>query len=101
METLDELMKIIDDIIDNEHWTAKNPRRCVLNEFWSLRDVPGCFVEIYDRNNEKDFLFIADKYNEEYFHSGCDVFKKDYFNCRCLWVFENDVTLKQIEWFYI
>lgn len=63
-------MKIIDDIIEDEYWTAKNIRRCVLNEFWSLKDVPGYFVEIYDRDNEKDLLFIADKSNEDYFHDG-------------------------------
>ena len=60
METADELIKIINDTIDNEYWIAKNHRRCVLNEFCSLRDVPGYLVEIYDRNNEKDLLFIAD-----------------------------------------
>lgn len=101
METADELMKIINDFIDNEYWIAKNPSRCVLNEFFSLRDVPGFVVEIYDRDNEKDLLFIADKSNEEYFHSGSDIFEEYYFNSRCLWVFENEVTLKQIEGFYI
>lgn len=89
-------MKIIDDIIEHEYWTAKNPRRCVLNEFWGLIDVPGYLVEIYDRDNEKDLLFIADKTNEDYFHSASDVFEKYYFEGRCLWIFENEVTLKPI-----
>ena len=61
MGTLEELMKIINDIIDGKYWTAKNPKRCVLNEFWELSNVPGSFVEIYDRENEKDLLFIADE----------------------------------------
>ena len=55
METLEELMKIINDIIDGKYWTAKNPKRCVLNEFWELSNVPGSFVEIYDRENEKTY----------------------------------------------
>lgn len=44
METADELIKIINDTIDNEYWIVKNPRRCVLNEFWSLTNVPGYVV---------------------------------------------------------
>lgn len=101
METLDELMKIINDIIDGKYWTTKNPKRCVLNEFLELSNVPGSLVEIYDRDNEKDLLFIADKSNEDYFHNGSDVFEKDYFSSRCLWVFENEVTLTPIGGFCI
>ena len=101
MESVEELMKVIDDSIDDGYWTAKNPKRCVLNEFWSLRDVPGYVVEIYDRNNEKDFLFIADKTNEYYFHDGSAVFDKIYFSGRCLWVFEHEITLTPIGGFFI
>lgn len=101
METADELIKIINDSIDNEYWIAKNPRRCVLNEFWSLTNVPGYVVEIYDRDNEKDHLFIADKPNEDYFHDGSAVFGRYNFKGRCLWVFENEVTIKPIGDFYI
>lgn len=61
METVDELMKIIDDSIDDEYWIAKNTKRCLLNQYWDLENVPGYVVEIYDRDNEKDHLFIADK----------------------------------------
>lgn len=70
METVDELMKIIDDSLDDEYWIAKNPKRCLLNRYWNLEEVPGYVVEIYDRDNEKDHLFIADKSNEDYLHDG-------------------------------
>lgn len=46
---VDELMKIIDDSLDDEYWIAKNPKRCLLNQYWNLENVPGYVVEIYDR----------------------------------------------------
>lgn len=101
METVDELMKIIDDSLDDEYWIAKNPKRCLLNQYWNLENVPGYVVEIYDRDNEKDHLFIADKSNEDYLHDGSAVFDKTYFSGRCLWVFENEVTITPIGGFYI
>lgn len=53
METAEELMKIIDDSLDDEYWIVKNPKRCLLNQYWDLEEVPGYVVEIYDRDNEK------------------------------------------------
>lgn len=101
METLEELMKVIDDNIDDEYWVAKTLKRCVLNNYWDLINVPGYVVEIYDRHKEKDHIFIADKHNEEYFHDCTNVFKIPCFKYRCLWVYESDITLTPVGGFYI
>lgn len=102
MENLVDLREAINIALDNRYWKSPNsPKRCVLNKFWELGNVHGSFVEIYDRENEKDLLFIADEPNEDYFHSGTDVFKTDCFKHRCLWVFENEVTVRPVGGFYI
>lgn len=85
METVDELMKIIDDSIDDEYWIAKNPKRCLLNQYWDLENVPGYVVEIYDRDNEKDHLFIADKEDSINLHNG--------------WSLLRDRSMPDILWF--
>lgn len=94
-------MKIIDDIIEDEYWTAKNPRRCVLNEFWSLKDVPGYFVEIYDRDNEKDLLFIADEPDGRNFHNGCSVLGNHNRIPDIIWFKEVHDKITILEGFYI
>lgn len=85
METVDELMKIIDDSLDDEYWIAKNPKRCLLNQYWNLENVPGYVVEIYARDNEKDHLFIADKEDSVNFHNGLSML--------------NDRSMPNILWF--
>lgn len=53
MRTAEELMKMIDDNIDDEYWIAPYiPKKCVLNNYWDLVDIPGYVVEIYARNKE-------------------------------------------------
>ena len=102
METVGELLKVIRKNTDTDFVKVSGtPKRCVLNEVYDLVNVPGYVVEIYDRDNENDHLFIADKSNEDYLHDGSAVFDKTYFSGRCLWVFENEVTITPIGGFYI
>lgn len=102
METVGELLEVIRKNTDIDFVKVSGtPKRCVLNEVYDLVNVPGYVVEIYDRDNEKDHLFIADKSNEDYLHDGSAVFDKTYFSGRCLWVFENEVTITPIGGLYI
>jgi hypothetical protein len=102
METIGELLKVIRKNTDADFVKVSGtPKRCVLKNVYNLVNVPGYVVEIYDRDNEKDHLFIADKSNEDYLHDGSAVFDKTYFSGRCLWVFENEVTITPIGGFYI
>lgn len=102
METAEELREIINTALDNEYWIAPYvPKKCVLNNYWDLLNVPGYVVEIYDRHKEKDHIFIADEPNEEYFHNCTNVFKILCFKYRCLWVDESDITITPVGGFYI
>lgn len=73
----------------------------MLNRCYDLVNLSGYVAEIFDRDNEKDLLFIADEPNEDYLHDGSAVFDKTYFSGRCLWVFENEVTITPIGGLYI
>lgn len=96
METLDELMKIINYSLDNEYWIAKNPKRCVLNEYWELTNVPGYVVVIYDRDNEKDFLFIADDRQRKAIYSyGFIVERSELLARRCLLLEDKDIRITE------
>lgn len=102
METADELMKIINNSIDDKYWIAPYvPKKCVLNKYWHLINVPGYVAEIYDRCKEKNHIFIANESNEDCFHSCTNVFKIPSFKHRCLWVDESDITITQVGEFYI
>lgn len=101
METVDELMKILDDIINNEYWTFKTPMRCVLNQYYCLYNIPGYSVEFFDNDGESELLFIADTPEEDLFHYGGFIFETKYFKDRCLWIDEDDITITPIGGFFI
>ena len=101
METLNELMKIIDENLDDCFWTAKNPKRCVLNKYYGLWNIPGYVVEIFDRSFDMELLFIADIPDSTMFHHGSHIFDTRCFKDRCLWIAYKDITIIEIEGFYI
>lgn len=101
METLEELIKIIDDNLDDCFWTATNPKRCVLNQYYDLWNIPGYVVEIFDRSLDKDLLFLADIPDSTMFHHGFHIFGTRCFEDRCLWIEDNDITIIATEGFYI
>ena len=101
METSEELIKIIDDNLDDCFWTANNPKRCVLNQYYDLWNIPGYVVEIFDSSFDKDLLFIADIPDSTMFHHGSHVFDTRCFEDRCLWIEDNDITIIVTEGFYI
>lgn len=101
METLEELIKVIDENLDGYFWTAQNPKRCVLNQYHDLWNISGYVVEIFDRSFDKELLFIADIPDSTMFHHGSHVFDTRYFKDRCLWVENYDITYMHTEGFYI
>lgn len=102
METVGELLKVIRKNTDTDFVKVSGtPKRCVLNEVYDLVNVPGYVAEIYDRDNEKDLLFIADKPNEDYLHDGSAIFEVTWFKGRCFWVHEGDLTITPVGGFYI
>lgn len=101
METINELIKIIDENLDDCFWTANNPKRCVLNQYYDLCNISGYVVEILDRSCDKDLLFIADISNSRRFHHGSHVFNTKCFKDRCLWIDYEDITIIETEGFYI
>lgn len=102
MEILTELVKIIKNNIDKDFVKVSGtPKRCVLNQCYDLINLSGYVAEIYDRDNEKDLLFIADEPNEYYLHDGSAVFEVTWFKGRSFWVHEGDITITPVGWFYI
>ena len=102
MGIAEELKEIINTALDNEYWIVPNtPKKCVLNRCYDLVNLSGYVAEIFDRDNEKDLLFIADEPNEDYLHDGSTVFEVTRFKGRCFWVHEGDITITPVGGLYI
>lgn len=103
MEAFKEFMMLLENSIDERCGAIiKLPQRCVLNKSWDRFGIPGYFVT-FDQHfvSTPATLFIADTPDGRLFHEAFSVFSNSNFNNRCLWVYEEDVTLLNTEEFYI
>ena len=103
METLKELIKIIEDNLEEDWVKIKGaPKRCVLKGTYSLGDVPGYFVTFYYPDYEgEEFLFISDVKNKHEFHNAPSLFETKCFEHRCKWVWTDDVECEEFKGFFI
>lgn len=101
METLEELIKRIEDNLDDCFFTVENLKRCVLNQYFDLWNITGYFVEIFDGNFDRGLLFIADIPDSTMFHHGSHVFGTRCFENRCLWIEDNNITIIDTKGLYI
>ena len=103
METLDELIRKIEDNLEEDWIKLKEiPKRCILKQAYDLVNVPGYFVTIYYPDSDgEEFLFISDVKNKQEFHDAPSLFKTNCFKHRCRWVWENDIEIEECKGFYI
>lgn len=102
MEILTELVKIIKNNIDKDFVKVSGtPKRCVLNQCYDLINLSGYVAEIYDRDNEKDLLFIADEPDGRNFHNGCLVLGNGHRIPDIIWFKEVHDKITILEGFYI
>lgn len=103
METLEELIKRIEDNLEEDWVKLKEiPKRCILNLDYYVENVPGYLVTLYYTKSEgKEFLFISDIEDKSNFHYAPSLFKTKYFKDRCSWISIDDVEIEEYHDFYI
>lgn len=103
METLDELIRKIEDNLEEDWVKLKEiPKRCILKKTYNLVNVPGYFVTFYYPGQEgEEFLFISDVKNKQEFHDAPFLFKTNCFKHRCRWIWRNDIEIEECKGFYI
>lgn len=103
METLGELIKIIEDNLKEGRIKLKGiPRRCILKRDFGSVKAHGYFIKLYYQESKiEKFLFISDISIFDTFHSAISVFKTKCFINRCLWVTINEVYFEGCNGFYI
>lgn len=75
METLDELIRKIEDNLEEDWVKLKEiPKRCILKQAYDLVNVPGYIVELAHDDGSTDLLFIADIANAKSLHYGSSAF---------------------------
>lgn len=103
METLEELVKRIDDNLE-EGWVKLKeiPKRCVLNIFHGPENVPGYLITVYYTESvDVEYIFISDVENKHEFHHAPSLFKTCCFRDRCRWVYLDEVEIEDYNVFYI
>ena len=117
METLDELIRKIEDNLEEDWVKLKEiPKRCILKRAYDLVNVPGYFVTFYypgQEDEEQVFfgktpfgekvyeLFINNEPDGRNFHNGCSVLGSYNRIPDIIWFKEVHDKITILEGFYI